>query len=595
MKSFLKYTLATIVGLFITGIIVFPLLIGIAAGIVAGIATADSAPVPLEDNTVLKISLNGELEERYREDPLSDLMGEQMGTIGLDQILLAIDKAKTNDKVRGIYIEAGAFSAAAPAMLEELRAALADFRESGKPIVAYGDSYTQGCYYICSAANRVALNPQGSIAWMGMASQPIFFKDLLKKIGVNMQVFKVGTFKSAVEPYTNTEMSPANREQVTSYITSIWHNMLADVSASRGIAADTLNAYADACLLLTPAEDLKHMNMVDTLCYKTGVKQLLKHALAMADADNIKLLSPADILNTPEEVLVTEQEKEVAVYYAYGDIADIDPGYGEPAIVTDKVVTDLMKLKEDNKVKAVVLRVNSGGGSAYASEQIWHEVKQLSAVKPVVVSMGGMAASGGYYISCGADFIMAEPTTLTGSIGIFGMVPEASELLNEKLGLHFDVVKTNKMADFGGSFERPFNASEALLMQQNIERGYKLFTGRVAEGRNMPVDAVRRIAEGRVWTGEQALDNGLVDSLGHLSDAIALAAAKGNVTDYAVTHHPKTQPWYETILNKKKDAYFESNLRASLGDLYPAFRFMRSIKTQHPVQARLPYEPNLNF
>ncbi len=592
MKAFLKYTLATIVGLIVSSIVIIPIFIGSIIGAIAGFVP-ETAPANVMPNSVLKIALSGELTERSEDMPYAQLLGEQLSTFGLEQTLAAIERAKSDEKICGIYLEAGALSASAPAMLEELRQALTDFRESGKPIVAYGDSYTQGAYYVCSAAARVLLNPQGSVAWMGMASQPIFYKDFLKKVGVNVQVFKVGTFKSAVEPFTNTEMSAANREQVTAYLSSIWQNILDDVSTSRGIGTAELNAYADECLLLCPAEELVEKKMVDTLCYKTAVKSIIRQACALAEGDKFHLVNAQDL--AAPEVPGVQTDGTVAVYYAYGDIVDTDPGYGEQAIVTDKVVTDLLKLKADSMVKAVVLRVNSGGGSAYASEQIWHEVKQLSATKPVVVSMGGMAASGGYYISCGADYIFAEPTTLTGSIGIFGMVPEASELLKEKLGLHADVVKTNKMADFGGSFMRPFTPAEAQLMQHHIERGYSLFTGRVAEGRNMPVEDVEKIAEGRVWTGEQASENGLVDSLGCLSDAIRLAAEKAKVTSYGVTHHPGATAWYENLLSEKKDAYFENRIRASLGDFYPTLRLLRKLKAQHPIQARLPYEPNLNF
>ena len=376
--------------------------------------------------------------------------------------------------MKGIYLEGGILSAT-PAELQELRQGLVEFKKSGKWIVSYADQYTRGAYYLCSTADKVYMNPQGLLDWSGMASQPIFFKGLLEKVGVKMQVFKVGTYKSAVEPYICDQMSDANREQVTSFLGSIWGNMLKDVAKSRKMTAESLNALADSLTPLSEPKNFVKAKLIDKLCYKSEVKEELKKRMELEDDDNLTFATLSDVANS--EDLNEKVNEEIAVYYAYGEIVD-DRANGfdqEHAITAKEMTMDLQKLAQDDDVKAVVIRVNSPGGSAYASEQIWHEVEMLKAKKPVVVSMGGMAASGGYYISCGANKIYAEPTTLTGSIGIFGMIPDASELLTQKLGLSFDVVKTNALSDFG-SMGRPFNETECRLMQAYINRGYDLFT-----------------------------------------------------------------------------------------------------------------------
>ncbi len=588
MKEFLKYVLATIVGLILTSIIFTIITVVSLAGMMASEGTSGSVP----KNSVLRINLDGEVVERAGEgSPMDILSTEEDPSIGLDQALDAIKKAAKNDRVKGIYLKGGSL-AAYPADLQELRRALVEFKESGKWIVAYGDSYSRGAYYLCSVADELFLNPSGSIDFCGMASQPIFYTGLLKKIGVKMQVFKVGTYKSAVEPYINTEMSDANREQVKSYLYSIWNNILQDVAKSRKIDADELNAFADSAILLCNAKKYVECRLADKLAYISDVKKALKERLELGDDDDLKFTKIADV--AAGDNLGDKVSDEVAVYYAYGEISD-SKGSGfnqEHSITTNETITELQKLRKNKDVKAVVIRVNSPGGSAYASEQIWHEIQLLRAEKPVVISMGGLAASGGYYISCGANEIWAEPTTLTGSIGIFGMIPDASELLTQKLGLTFDVVKTNAMSDFG-SFTRPFNANESAKLQAYINQGYELFTGRVAGGRGMAQDSVKAIAEGRVWTGEQAQNIGLVDKLGNLDDAIEAAAKLADVEKYTVGRYPGTEPWYMSMLDKSKNGYMEDHIRAALGEYYPAFAIVRRIGKMNPIQARLPYEPNI--
>ena len=588
MKEFFKYVLATIVGIILTSIIFMVISIVSVAGMVASEGATSSVP----KNSVLRIKLEGEIVDRAGEGSPMDFLsqGEQM-SIGLDQALDALKKAAKNDKVKGIYLEAGSL-AAYPADLQELRRALVEFKESGKWVVAYGDQYSRGAYYLCSVADELFLNPIGMIDWSGMSSQPMFYTGLLKKVGVKMQVFKVGTYKSAVEPFINTEMSEANREQVMSYLSSIWNGMLKDVAASRKLSVETLNSLADTTTVLCEANVLIENKLADKLAYLSDVKEALRQRLELDEDDDLKFTTLADVAAADD--LSKKVDDEVAVYYAYGEIND-SPGMGfsqEHTITTKATITDLQKLRKDKDVKAVVIRVNSPGGSAFASEQIWHEVQLLRAEKPVVVSMGGVAASGGYYISCGANEIFAEPMTLTGSIGIFGMIPDPSELLTQKLGLSFDVVKTNAMSDFG-AMGRPFNAAESAKMQNYINHGYDLFTGRVAGGRGMAQDSVKVIAEGRVWTGEQAQKIGLVDKLGNLEDAIASAAKLAEVEDYTVGRYPAAEPWYIGLFNKSTNDYMEGKMRAALGEYYPAFALVRRIGKMDPVQARMPFDPNI--
>ena len=588
MKDFLKYTLATIVGIILTSIIITVISIISVAGMIA----SDGAGASVPKNSILRIKLQGEIVERAGDEtPLDILNQDDEGSIGLDQALEALKKAAKNDNVKGIYLEGGALYAY-PAELQELRQGLLKFKESGKWIVAYGDSYSRGAYYLCSVADEIYLNPEGDLSWTGMASLPIFYTGLLNKIGVKMQVFKVGTYKSAVEPFINTEMSEANRLQVESYLGSLWNCMLNDVAQSRNIKVDELNAMADSTLILCEADVFVEKKLADKLGYLSDVKAALRERMELDEDDDLAFTTLADVAASDD--LGDKIDEEVAVYYAYGEIND-SRGMGfdqEHSITTMQTLTDLQKLRKDDDVKAVVIRVNSPGGSAYASEQIWHEVQLLRAEKPVVISMGGLAASGGYYISCGANKIFAESMTLTGSIGIFGMIPDASELLTQKLGLSFDVVKTNAMGDFG-TRGRPFNAGESAKLQNLVNRGYELFTGRVATGRGMAQDSVKVIGEGRVWTGEQALKIGLVDQLGDLDDAIEAAAALAELEKYTIGRYPSPEPWYKNLLDKNKNGYMEGQMRAALGEYYPAFAIIRRIGKMDPIQARLPYDPNI--
>lgn len=585
MNTFVKNVLSSALGVFLAiGVMMavgFILMFGI-------VASMEQKPV-LKKNSVLRISLDGALSEVKQDNPLQSLMGGDDGVSALGDVCEAIRKAKDLDRVKGIFLEAGSM-AAYPAMLEELREALIDFKKTGKFIVAYGNNYSQGVYYVCSTADKVILNPQGAVDWKGLAADMTFYKNLLEKVGVKMQVCKVGTYKSYVEPYTLTEMSPANREQITSYMDSEWKNFVKGVSVSRCLSEDSLQAYADRFMAFVPAEELVKCGMVDTLAYIDGAKSVLKHMTGLDDDDKLRMTTVSDVCAQKAKSKTTG--KYVAVYRAEGDIIDNQiQNFGGATIVGSKVVKDLEKLENDDKVKAVVLRINSGGGSAYASEQMWHAIKRLDAKKPVIISMGGVAASGGYYMSAGGRYIFADPTTLTGSIGIFGMIPDASELMQGKLGLNFDNVKTNKMSDFRlDKMYRPMNPEEKALVQAEIERGYALFLKRVSECRKKTTEAIDSIAQGRVWTGEQALENGLVDQLGNLDAAVAYAAKVAKLEDnYKVKNVPEAEPWYAALMQQKKESYFEQQVRALAGEYYEPLMQLRTFGSQHYVQARLPY------
>ena len=591
MKDFLKFTLATVTGIILSSIVLF--IIGMVT--LFGIMAASDTETIVKKNSVMILDLNGTLVERTQEDPLgilSQLFNDDSNTYGLDDILSSIKKAKENEDIKGIYLQANSLGTSY-ASLQEIRNALLDFKESGKFVIAYADSYTQGLYYLSSAADKVLLNPKGMIEWRGIASTPLFYKDLLQKIGVEMQIFKVGTYKSAVEPFIATEMSPANREQVTTFISSIWSQVTEGVSASRNIPVDSLKAYADRMLMFYPAEESVRCGLADTLVYRNDVHDYLKRLVDIDEDDNLSLLGLGDMINVRKNVPKDKSGNIIAVYYASGEITDY-PGSAtsEEGIVGSKVIRDLRKLKDNDDVKAVVLRVNSPGGSAFASEQIWYAVKELKTKKPVIVSMGDYAASGGYYISCGADTIVAEPTTLTGSIGIFGMVPNVKEL-TDKIGLSYDVVKTNKYADFG-NIMRPFSEGEKALLQMMVAEGYDTFITRCAEGRHTTKEAIEKIAEGRVWTGEAAKELGLVDEFGGIDKALDIAIAKARVGGYTIVSYPEKKDVLSSLLDTKPTNYVESQLlKSKLGEYYRQFGLLTNLKEQSMIQARVPFELNI--
>ena len=591
MKDFLKFTLATVTGIILSSIVLFIIGMVTLFGIVS---TADTETI-VKKNSVMMLDLNGVLVERTQESPLgilSQLFSDDSNTYGLDDILSSIKKAKENENIKGIYLQASMLGTSY-ASLQEIRNALLDFKESGKFIIAYGDSYTQGLYYLSSVADKVLLNPKGMIEWKGIASAPLFYKDLLQKIGVEMQVFKVGTYKSAVEPFISTEMSPANREQVTAFINSIWGEVTEGVSASRSLPVDSLNALADRMLMFYPAEESVQCGLADTLIYRNDVRDYLKQWAELKEDDRLPILGLSDMINVKKNTPKDKSGNIVAVYYASGEITDYSgSSASEEGIVGTKVIRDLRKLKENDDVKVVVLRVNSPGGSAFASEQICHAVKELKTKKPVIVSMGDYAASGGYYMSCMADTIVAEPTTLTGSIGVFGMIPNLKGL-SEKVGLTFDVVKTNKFADLG-VIMRPFNQDEKALIQMSVAQSYDTFISRCAEGRHMTKEAIEKVGEGRVWTGEMAKELELVDVLGGIDTALEIAVRKAGIEGYTVVSYPAKQDLLSSLLDTKPTNYVESQiLKSKLGEYYQQFGMLKNLKERSMIQARIPFELNI--
>ena len=586
MKQFLKFTLATIVGIIITTLLGILILFGI----VGAVAGSKESVTELKPNSVYEIKLEGNLIDRSEDDPFSAALAEAMGTssektMGLDDLLANIEKAKNDANIVGIYLNGGSLSGGF-ASFKEIRNALLDFKKAGKFIVAYADNYSQKDYYLVSVANKILINPQGMLELKGLSAQTMFFKNTLDKLGIEMQIVKVGTYKSAVEPLITTKMSDANREQVTVYMGSIWKTFLTEVSAARKISVEKLNAYADEMMMFQPTEKAKQYGLVDGLAYTNEADSILKSFVKGLEKDkDVTFVKHSAMTKLPD---TSKYDKnKVAVIYAVGEITDAD---GEGIVARDLVKT-INEVAKDSAVKAVVLRVSSPGGSAYASEQIWHALNILKANKTLIVSMGDYAASGGYYISCMADNIVAQPNTITGSIGIFGVIPNISGL-NEKLGLTYDGVKTNKMSD-AITVNRKFTPEEHDLMQNYVNRGYELFVKRCADGRKMKTEQIKAIAEGRVWTGEDAIKNGLVDKIGGLNDAIALAVAKANLKTYNVSEYPKKETFESKFMKSFGDDVEARFLKAQLGEQYKLFKQVRNLDKINGIQARLPYDLNI--
>ena len=586
MKQFLKFTLATIVGIIITTLLGILILFGI----VGAIAGSKESVTELKPNSVYEIKLEGNLIDRSEDDPFSEALAEAMGTssektMGLDDLLANIDKAKNDANIVGIYLNGGSLSGGF-ASFKEIRNALLDFKKAGKFIVAYADNYSQKDYYLVSVANKILINPQGMLELKGLSAQTMFFKNTLDKLGIEMQIVKVGTYKSAVEPLITTKMSDANREQVTVYMGSIWKTFLTEVSAARKISVEKLNAYADEMMMFQPTEKAKQYGLVDGLAYTNEADSILKSFVKGLEKDkDVTFVKHSAMTKLPD---TSKYDKnKVAVIYAVGEITDAD---GEGIVARDLVKT-INEVAKDSAVKAVVLRVSSPGGSAYASEQIWHALNILKANKTLIVSMGDYAASGGYYISCMADNIVAQPNTITGSIGIFGVIPNISGL-NEKLGLTYDGVKTNKMSD-AITVNRKFTPEEHNLMQNYVNRGYELFVKRCADGRKMKTEQIKAIAEGRVWTGEDAIKNGLVDKIGGLNDAIAMAVTKAKLKTYNVSEYPKKETFESKFMKSFGDDVEARFLKAQLGEQYKLFKQVRNLDKINGIQARLPYDLNI--
>lgn len=593
MEQFFKSVAATIVGIFAFGVIM------IIFGFIClfGMVASSSGTPSLLDNSVMILKLQGEISDKAEEDWLGEITGNQFNQLGMNKILSAIHKAKKEDKVKGIYLETGILQTDY-ATLQEIRGALADFKKSGKWIIAYGDNFSQGGYYLSSVANKVYVNPEGNIDWHGIASQTQYIKDVAAKFGVHFTVVKVGKYKSFTEMYTEDKMSDANREQVSRYINGLWQQILTEVSASRNINKDSLNHYADGIMAFEDSQLLKSRKLVDGFCYYDEIRDIVKKQLGLKSDEKIHQASMDDVNAAVEDSNALGDQ--IAIYYCQGNIVSAASSslYGSgQEIVSKQVIKDLQELGDDDNIKAVVLRINSGGGEAYASEQLWRAVSMLNKKKPVVVSMGGMTASGAYYMSMGARYVMAQPTTLTGSIGIFGALLDWSDLMTQKLGFKYDEVKTNRHSSYGtAGSTRHWTPEEIGILQANVNRGYALFRKRVADGRKLPVEQVEQIAQGRVWLGTDAKSIKLVDGLGNLNDAIAKAAQLAKISDYGTQEYPASADWMDQLLDRvsgTSGSYLDEQLRLTLGDLYKPFMTIRNMKEKEPVQATLPFMLNI--
>lgn len=583
MRQFFKMMFASAFGVFIAiGVLFF-----ISIFTLIGIAGASSSAYVPQSNTVFKISLQGSLMDNTNENPFAALLGDTETNLSLTSLLSAIETAKNHKNISGIYLEAAPSFYAGSADIQALRRALNGFKESGKFIVAYADIYSQNAYYLCSVADNVFLNPQGLIEMMGIASQSMFYKGLMEKTGIRMEVFKVGTYKGAVEPFMLDKLSDANREQINSYIGSIWHNISNEIAKSRNISVEQVNDFADNAYSFAEPEKAVEYGLVNSLKYKKEAEEYVRQ-LAGQDSGKLKT-AKADKINRIKQKAANRANK-IAILYAEGQImvGSAAQLYGSEAYISETVADELARLKDDEEVKAVVFRVNSPGGSAYISEQIWKQVTELKKVKPVVVSMGSLAASGGYYISCAADRIIAEKNTLTGSIGVFATIPNLAGAF-DKIGVTTDVVKTNKYSDLG-DLSRQFREDERNILQGYVERNYDLFISRCADGRKMSKEEIDKIGQGRVWTGEQAVEIGLVDELGGIETAIEAAAELAGITDYGITKVIGTDDIWNDFINKQIDNLRLSVIHTALGEDYEYVKQLKDIRSASGIQARLPYD-----
>ncbi|WP_114940286.1 signal peptide peptidase SppA [Mucilaginibacter endophyticus] len=592
MKQFFKFVLATIVGVIISGIIIGVIGAGIIVGLIA--SAGSDKTVDVSPNSILYMSLKNQIVERTPNNPLADLdfLGlNDNKSIGLNDILADIKKAKTDNNIKGIYLDES-YMTAGQATTEEIRNALIDFKKSGKFIIAYAEVYTQGFYYLASVADKVYINPKGIFEFHGFSSQTTFLKGALDKLGIEAQIIKVGTYKSAVEPLFLTKMSDANKLQVTSYLGSLYDHFLTGISKSRGVSKDSLFSYADNMRIQFP-EDAYKLKLVDGLKYKDEILDDLKKRTGTDLKDDLKSVDLKDYAknktdDSDDKEDDSSSKNRIAIVYASGDITGGESD--DNNIGSETLSKALRKARLDNKVKAVVLRVNSPGGSSLASDVIWREVKLIHEKKPIIVSMGDYAASGGYYISCAADSIIAQPNTITGSIGIFAVLPNMQKLFNDKLGVTFDGVKTGKYADLG-DISRPLSPEERLILQNSVNHGYDEFTKAVADGRGKTQAYINSIGQGRVWTGEQALKIGLVDRLGNINDAIASAAKKAKIKNYNIVNYPEQKSIFSKVGSGLSAEVQTRMVKNELGENYRIYQQIKGItQMMRTPQARLPYD-----
>ena len=589
-RKFWRVVFGSMVGFFLTNILIMFLGIFIALGMVAALTTS---PTPMiKSNSILKITLNGNIEERGEDNPFENTGLESYGTsiTGLDDILNCITKAATDPSIKGISIEIATPVTAGFATLTEIRDALEKFKNSGKFIYAYSEYFSQRAYYVSSVADKVFVSPLGSIDLKGLSFQLMFYKGLLDKLDVDVQIVRHGTYKSAVEPFIQDKMSPANREQMTLLVDNFWSVFVENIARTRNIPAETINLFADQLLGFNP-KTCEEYQLVDGILYPTEYQDILHEKL---DIDKDAKMNTVTVSSYKKTAGVKEKAENVAIVYASGSIYD---GKGDDKnIYSENLCKEIRKAYQNNKVKAIVLRVNSGGGSALASEMIWKEIELAKAAgKKVVTSMGDYAASGGYYIACNSDYIVAQPNTLTGSIGVLGIIPSFQKMLKNKLGITLDVAKSNPHADYFSGVGRPLDELEMKKLTSHVEETYGIFTQRVADGRKLPVDEVYKIAEGRVWSGVEAIKIGLVDQLGTIEDAVAKAAELAELSDYGIVCYPKQQDFFTKLFFKLDDeTKVEKAIQQQLGDLYFTYKGLKTITDSKGVQARVPFEIVIN-
>jgi protease-4 len=590
MKQFFKFVLASVVGVIISSVILFFLFFILLSGLI--MAAGDDKGVDVEANSVLHIQLDRPIAERTPNNPLANLpflgLGDEK-SIGLNDIIASIKKAKTDDNIKGIFLDES-YMMSGQATTEEIRNALIDFKRSKKFVIAYSEVYTQGFYYLASVADKVYMNPKGIFDFRGFSSEITFLKGALDKLGIEAQIIKVGTYKSAVEPLVLTKMSDANRLQVTSYLGSMYDYFLTGIAKSRNINKDSLFNYANSGRIQQPEDAVKY-KLIDGLKYKDEILADLRQRTGKSEKSNIASVDVDEYAKSsskstdPKDV---SSSNRIAIVYASGEISG---GEGDDNSIGSETLSEtLRKVRMDDKVKAVVLRVNSPGGSSLASDVIWREVLLTKKVKPIIVSMGDVAASGGYYIACAADSIIAEPNTITGSIGIFAVLPNMQKLFNDKLGITFDGVKTGKYADLG-DVSRPLTPEEKAILQNSVNRGYDDFTKAVATGRGKTQAYINSIGQGRVWTGTQALKIGLVDRLGNIKDAVQSAAKKAGLKDYKLVSYPEQKSFLDKFgkgLSAEVKAHF---VKSELGDNYRYYEQIKGVtKMMRTPQMRMPYD-----
>jgi len=577
MKSFFKYLLATMLGIILSSILLFFIIIG---GIGAMVSSQDQ-PVRIKSNTILHVELNQLIMDRSNNNPMVNFdftSFRPSPQLGLNDILKNIKKAKSDPNIDGIYLDL-TFIQAGIATIEEIR-------NAGKFIISYSDTYTQPTYYLASVADKIYLNPEGLLIFIGLRSEIMFYKDALKKLGVEPQIIRHGKFKSYVEPYMHNKMSDENRQQIMAYMGSIWNHMLEGISNEREISIKKLNDLADN-LTLKEVKLAVTYGLIDGLKYKDEILQELAELTNKTDDKKIEHISLSKYTKVPDKKRKSLEKNKIAVVYASGTV--IMGEGGEGTIGSDRISRAIRKARKDSSIKAIVLRINSGGGASLASDIIWREVKLAQQTKPIIASFGDVAASGGYYIAAPAQKIIASPNSITGSIGVFGLFFTGKELLNDKLGIHVDVAKTNSFSDIG-SFTRPFKAEEREVFQYMVEDFYNTFITKVGEGRNMAKEEVDEIGQGRVWSGINAIENGLIDGFGGLEKAIELAADAANLETYRVVDYPKLKDPFQQFLEELQGNVKASILKKELGTEYKYYKNLRDVVNQQGIQARIPYE-----